>query len=155
MVSRTGAFEELPDDSCIKVDVDDAEEELLLEYLRVLARRPALGAALGRNARRYVERAARLEDAAYDYYRFIYQVLERPLEIEPVKDHPVTAPGSTVPTPPEPALSAASPPVETCEAADKLPGGWTALAQAAAEIGLDETDPVLEEVTRAARFAGL
>jgi hypothetical protein len=61
----------------------------------------------------------------------------------------------TLPTPPEPVLSAASPPVETSETVDKLPAGWADLAQAAAEIGLDETDPVLEEVTRAARFAGL
>jgi glycosyltransferase involved in cell wall biosynthesis len=155
MVSRTGAFEELPDDSCIKVDVDDAEEELLLEYLRLLARRPALCAELGRNARRYVERAARLEDAAYDYYRFICRRLGRPLEIEPVKTLPVTDISLTLPTPPEPALSAASPPNETGETVDKLPAGWADLAQAAAEIGLDETDPVLEEVTRAARFAGL
>ncbi len=152
LVSRTGAFEELPDDSCIKVDVDEAEEELLLEYLRLLAQNPALATQLGRNARRYVEQAGRLDEAAYDYYRFICQVLGRKPEIEflsapPGPEFPETPVIST----PLPAKTLA----EIEEPADKLPPGWDDLAQAAAEIGLDETDPVLAEVARAARFAGL
>ena len=80
LVSRTGTFNELPDDVCIKVDVDEAEEELLLEYLRLLKRDEALRLQIGWQARHYVATQARLEDAAYDYYEFICQVMELPLE---------------------------------------------------------------------------
>ncbi len=157
MISRTGAFEELPDDTCIKVDVDDAEEELLLEYLRLLARRPDLGQAIGANARRYVSRSARLEDAAHDYYRFLCQLLSRPAEIEPA-----------LPATIEPAEEQL-PPVKTRYDAKNLPatgpalvGGETEnslsllqeIAQAAAEIGLAEDDPALLEIARASRFSG-
>jgi glycosyltransferase involved in cell wall biosynthesis len=152
IVSRTGAFEELPDDSVIKVDVDDAEEELLLEYLRWLAQNPARGVALGANARRYVEQAARLDDAAYDYYRFICQVLNRTPEIEPA---PVVPEAREVIKTSQSGLPALVYQAHVTDPQDGLPPGWDELAQAAAEIGLDENDPVLEEVTRAARFAGL
>jgi glycosyltransferase involved in cell wall biosynthesis len=82
LVSRTGAFTELPDATCIKVDVDDAEEELLLEYLRLLARRPELAHALGQNARRHVAVHARPADAARDYFHFLSYEL-RAMSYEP------------------------------------------------------------------------
>lgn len=152
MVSRTGAFEELPDDCVIKVDVDDAEEELLLEYLRLLAREPALAGALGRNARRYVEKHARLADAAYDYYTFICQVQGQEPGLEYVPDTPDTITD-------EPPLERNPLPVGPVENVEEkssnLPPGWEEIAQAAAEIGLDESDPVLEKIAQAARFAGL
>ncbi len=151
MVSRTGAFEELPDDCVIKVDVDDAEEELLLEYLRLLAREPALAGALGRNAHRYVEKYARLGDAAYDYYMFICRMQGQEPRLEYISDPP----GSAA----EPALESGPPPVSPVadfeEKSLDLSPGWNEIARAAAEIGLEETDPVLEKIARAARFAGL
>ncbi len=152
LVSRTGAFEELPDDSCIKVDIDDAEEELLLEYLLLLARRPEIGQALGRNARRHVALHARPEDAAYDYYLFLCKVLGRRPEIAPPpppeynqesllpESYPGQLPGSLLPA----AAPASGQPVLLSE-----------LAQAMADIGLVEDDPLLEDIARAARFSGL
>jgi glycosyltransferase involved in cell wall biosynthesis len=157
LVSRTGAFEELPDDSCIKVDVDDAEEELLLEYLRLLARRPEVKQALGRNARRYVTDSARLVDAAHDYYLFLCQILGRAPVIQPA------------PAPPEVELDELDLPSELKQTEPEIPRPTSAvatsatlsapafdeLAQAAADIGLDENDPALAEIVRAARFTGL
>jgi hypothetical protein len=55
VVSRAGAFAEIPDGCCAKVDLDENEEELLLATLRALAEDPALRQAMGDNARRYVE----------------------------------------------------------------------------------------------------
>src|SRR5207248_6545821 len=54
LVSRTGSFEELPDDAVGKIDIDDTEEDLLLEDLLLLAHRPDLRAVMSANARRYV-----------------------------------------------------------------------------------------------------
>jgi hypothetical protein len=108
--------------------------------------------ALGANARRYVEQAARLDDAAYDYYRFICQVLNRTPEIEPA---PVVPEAREVIKTSQSGLPALVYQAHVTDPQDSLPPGWDELAQAAAEIGLDENDPVLEEVTRAARFAGL
>lgn len=55
VVSRAGAFAEIPDGCCAKVDLDENEEELLLATLRALAEDPALRQAMGDNARRCVE----------------------------------------------------------------------------------------------------
>jgi glycosyltransferase involved in cell wall biosynthesis len=71
LVSRTGSFEELPDDAAGKIDVGDIEEELLLEYLLLLARRPDLRAAMSESARRYVAERHTLEGAARGYLEFL------------------------------------------------------------------------------------
>lgn len=154
MVSRTGAFEELPDDCVIKVNVDDTEEELLLEYLRLLARDPDLAGEIGRNARRYVETHARLGDAAYDYYKFICQVLGKEPDLPYVPD---PAPPVSKVIEPEPVKhpSTLGHAGAFLEDKEELSPGWDEIAQAAAEIGLEETDPALEKIARAARFAGL
>ncbi len=147
LVSRTGAFEELPDDACIKVDVDDAEEELLLEYLRLLARRPEVAQTLGRNARRHVAQAARLPQAAYDYYLFLCQVLGREPSISPEP--------TPTPDPDEPIRFTQKSPLTHTPTERPETSPLTELAQAAAEIGLDEGDPVLDDIGRAAHFSGL
>src|SRR5262249_23083930 len=54
IVSRTGAFAEIPDGCCAKIDLDESEEELLLATLRALVADPGLRRAMGENARRYV-----------------------------------------------------------------------------------------------------
>src|SRR5262249_30433661 len=54
VVSRTGAFAEIPDGCCAKVDLDESEEELLLATLRALAGDRELRQAIGRNAQRFV-----------------------------------------------------------------------------------------------------
>lgn len=71
LVSRTGSFEELPDNAVGKVDVGDIEEELLLEYMLLLAKRPDLRAAMSAAARRFVTEQHTLEGAAEGYLRFI------------------------------------------------------------------------------------
>ncbi len=43
-----------PSDSCIRVPPGEMEEEMLLEYLLALEANPALGKAIGANARRYI-----------------------------------------------------------------------------------------------------
>jgi glycosyltransferase involved in cell wall biosynthesis len=54
VVSRAGAFAEIPDGCCAKVDLDESEEDLLAATLRALAEDPALRRAMGDNARRHV-----------------------------------------------------------------------------------------------------
>lgn len=166
LVSRTGTFEELPDDVCIKVDVDEAEEELLLEYLRLLRRDAGLRLQLGQNTRNYVAQHARLEDAAYDYYLFLCQVLNRIPAFSPPPFDNVTTISSIASD-----LEASSLKVSNLESGV---GGEVSLpeesltpinmpqtssqkllaevAQAASEIGLAETDPVLVEVAKVLDF---
>lgn len=71
LVSRTGSFEELPDNAVGKVDIGELEEELLLEYLLLLARRPDLRAAMSSSARHYVAQHHTLEGAALGYLQFL------------------------------------------------------------------------------------
>ena len=170
LVSRTGAFAELPDDICIKVDVDDAEEELLLEYLRLLARRPDLRQALGHNARRYVAEAARLPDAAHDYYEFLCRLLNRPAAISGIRDQGsgtrdqgsgISGEQSTIHN-----LQSTIPEEEVRGQKSEVSGEQSVIynlqstilpgevAQAAVEIGLDEDDPTLVSVAEALRFIG-
>lgn len=148
-VSRTGAFEELPDDTCIKVDVDDIEEELLLEYLRLLAQRPELGAALGERARQHVATEARLTDAAHDYYLFLCKVrgITPSIEVQPAPEV-ATQVGASSPTPAK--ISSPIAPSKISEDAQ-----LSELADALAEIGVEESDPLLDEISQAARFTGL
>lgn len=54
IVSNLGAFAEIPDGACAKVDLDETEEELLLAWLRQLAADEGLRRAMGENARRHV-----------------------------------------------------------------------------------------------------
>lgn len=150
LVSRTGTFTELPDDVCIKVDVDEAEEELLLEYLRLLRRDEAIRLQLGENARNYVVANARLEDAAYDYYKFLCQVLNRPTEFAPPTPPAIETNSRTTRIHrlqvPKMSQTIAPPTADTLIAE---------IGQTAAEIGFDESDPALQEVAEALKFAGL
>jgi glycosyltransferase involved in cell wall biosynthesis len=56
IASNLGAFVEVPDDCCWKVDVDDTEQQLLLAYLRRLTADPALRRRMGSNAARFAKR---------------------------------------------------------------------------------------------------
>jgi len=71
IVSRAGAFAEIPDGACAKVDVDDSEEELLLAYLLRLAADPGLRRAMGENARAYVAAHHTLAGSARAYAAFL------------------------------------------------------------------------------------
>jgi glycosyltransferase involved in cell wall biosynthesis len=137
LVSRTGSFEELPDEAAGKIDVDDTEEDLLLEYLLLLAGRPSVREEMSAAARDYVARHHTLEQEAEGYLRFL-------ASLEGANDPVVTLSPSPVPvSPPEGAAPArpavARPAPEANPASD---GAWSlgAVAEAAAEIGIEEDD---------------
>ena len=83
LVSRTGSFEELPDSAAGKIDIGDIEEELLLEYLLLLSKRPDLRDAMSHAAREYVAQNHTLEQAALDYLNFLAPGVE--VELAPQK----------------------------------------------------------------------
>jgi glycosyltransferase involved in cell wall biosynthesis len=84
IVSNLGAFAEIPDGACAKVDLDEYEEDLLLEYLRRLAADEGLRRRMGENARRFVAPHT-LEASARGYA----EVIRRAVEEKPVPYRPV------------------------------------------------------------------
>jgi glycosyltransferase involved in cell wall biosynthesis len=91
IVSNLGAFAEIPDGACAKVDLDEYEEDLLFEYLRRLAVDEGLRRALGENARRYVAPHTPAA-SALAYVEVVQQVVEeRPAPfraVPPLAAHP-------------------------------------------------------------------
>jgi glycosyltransferase involved in cell wall biosynthesis len=126
VVSRSGAFAELPDGCCAKVDVGDEEEELLLAYLRVLAAEPGLRRAMGASARRHVEAHHSLEGAARGYFELLRRSVEERWRPEPVV-----------------------PPLAPYAAADALSDLLREVGADAADLGVAESDPALREVAAA------
>jgi glycosyltransferase involved in cell wall biosynthesis len=76
IVSDTGAFSEIPDDCCAKVDLDDSEEDLLVAYLRRLAGDEPLRRRMGENARRHMAANHSLAGSARGYAEFLHEILE-------------------------------------------------------------------------------
>ncbi|HVT18532.1 MAG TPA: glycosyltransferase family 4 protein [Thermoanaerobaculia bacterium] len=72
VVSNTGAFAEVPDGCCAKVDVGDGEEDLLLAYLQRLAADEPLRRQMGDNARRHVATHHSLAASARAYADFLH-----------------------------------------------------------------------------------
>jgi glycosyltransferase involved in cell wall biosynthesis len=72
VVSNTGAFAEVPDGCCAKVDVGDCEEDLLLAYLQRLAADEPLRRQMGENARRHVAAHHSLAASARAYADFLH-----------------------------------------------------------------------------------
>lgn len=90
IVNNTGAFAEIPDDCCAKVDLNDTEEDLLVAYLRLLATDEPLRRQVGENARRHMAEHHSLEASARAYAAFLQEAVEtraRPFEAVP----PLTA----------------------------------------------------------------
>jgi glycosyltransferase involved in cell wall biosynthesis len=86
VVSRLGAFAEIPDDAAAKVDLDDAEEDVLFAYLHRLATDPGLRRTMGENARRHMAEHHTLAGSARGYADFVRARVEagaRPLRIVP------------------------------------------------------------------------
>ncbi len=75
IVSNLGAFAEIPDGACAKVDLDETEEELLTEILQSLAADEGLRRAMGENARRHVK-AHTPEASARAYAEVLRGVIE-------------------------------------------------------------------------------
>jgi glycosyltransferase involved in cell wall biosynthesis len=74
LVSALDTFDELPDDVCAKVDVDRAEGALILAYAELFQQHPTIARQLGTNARRYVAEQHTLDGAAQGYIAFLSQV---------------------------------------------------------------------------------
>ncbi len=70
-VTRAGAYAELPDDVCVKIEPDAYEKNLLVEYLKVFAEHADARATMGANARAYVKTHHALEQAAMGYAEFL------------------------------------------------------------------------------------
>jgi len=76
IVSNVGWFCELPNTTCLKVDVDSYEEDTLLECMNVLASDKRLAKAMGRNAQRYILEEHNPEKIAREQYKFISSILD-------------------------------------------------------------------------------
>jgi SAM-dependent methyltransferase len=74
IVSDVGSFREFPDEICLKVPVDSTEEDLLFEYLNLLASRPSIRASLGKAAAQWVDRECTWRRVAERYAEFLETV---------------------------------------------------------------------------------
>ena len=108
LVSGVGAFQELPDDVCLKVPVGAGEEDLIFEYLNLLASRPDVARALGERAARYVKEECNWDRVAGLYASFLRAVVEG-IQCEtqpPATSHQPLATGDQPPEPIAPAYVA-------------------------------------------------
>ncbi len=74
IVSNVGWFSELPDNTCLKVDVDSNQEETLLEFFTLLTEDQEIGSVFGENARKYILSSHDPAMSAKKYYDFIKYV---------------------------------------------------------------------------------
>lgn len=100
IVSEVGAFAEFPDDVCLRVPVDAAEEQTLFSYLNLLVTRPDLARSLGASGRRWVEREASWELTARRYAEFLDAVATG-REFQPASPAPREAARKADPVPAE------------------------------------------------------
>lgn len=100
LVSDVGSFSEFPDDVCLKVPVDQSEEDLIFQYLNLLVSRPEIARALGRRAKEYVARECNWETVACRYAAFLRAVKEGSEWQEPSFAPPARAPALTAPEQP-------------------------------------------------------
>lgn len=120
IVSNTGAFSEIPDDCCARIDLDDTEEELLAAVLLRLATDEPLRRRMGENARAHIAARHTLEGSARGYAELVREIVAaRP---EPFRAVPPLAPA-----PPEDVFS------------DLV----AAVASEAADLGVEEEDTEL------------
>jgi len=75
IVSKVGWFSELPGNACLKVDVDQYEEETLLQYMIALSSNPEFKKIIGDNARDYVTREHDPQKIAHEYSNFMEGIL--------------------------------------------------------------------------------
>lgn len=75
ITSDTGWFSELPDNCSAKVDIGKYEDELLLEYLNVIASNKEMMTKMGENARKYILEEYDPEKITQEYYTFINEII--------------------------------------------------------------------------------
>lgn len=76
VVSRLGAFAEIPDDCCAKIDLDETEEDLLFAVLHRLATDLPFRERMGENARRHLAEHHTLAGSARGYAQFLRERVE-------------------------------------------------------------------------------
>jgi len=76
IVSNVGWFSEIPNNCCLKVDVDSYEEDILLQYMKLLASDEVIRKMIGKNAKEYVMKEHDPQKIAKELYIFIKNVLE-------------------------------------------------------------------------------
>ncbi len=76
LVSEVGSFQEFPEEICLRVPPGAGEEDLIFEYLNLLASRPDVRREIGRRAHEYVARECNWESVAGRYAEFVEAVVE-------------------------------------------------------------------------------
>jgi glycosyltransferase involved in cell wall biosynthesis/SAM-dependent methyltransferase len=74
LVTDIGSFAEFPEDVCLKVPVGAGEEDLIFEYLNLLASRPEVRREIGERARKYVAEQCNWSAVAGWYVEFLEAV---------------------------------------------------------------------------------
>lgn len=74
LISDIGAFSEFPDDICLKVPVDQDEEALIYEYLKLLIERQDLAQDIGKRAQHWVKTQCSWKKTAEQYLEFLKKV---------------------------------------------------------------------------------
>jgi glycosyltransferase involved in cell wall biosynthesis/SAM-dependent methyltransferase len=88
LVSDVGSFSELPDDVCLKVPVDETEEQLIFEYLNLLTSRGDVARTIGHHARSWVEKECSWRIAARKYADFLARVVHGESEAPMAPERP-------------------------------------------------------------------
>lgn len=75
IVSNYAQFADYPDDCCAKVDVDEIEEELLLQYMLFLAKNKEFRDQMGQNAKSFIATTHSIEESAHQYNDFVKRLI--------------------------------------------------------------------------------
>jgi len=101
LVSDVGAFREFPEDVCLRVPVGGSEEDLIFEYMNLLASRPEVARELGERAARFVKEECNWERVARLYAEFLGAVAEGREVAEPEPGPRIAPPPTEAAPPPE------------------------------------------------------
>lgn len=75
IVSNIGWFSEIPNNCCLKLNIDMYEEDILVEYMRQLSSNESLRDFLGKNAQAYIHKRHNPEKIAIIFNNYIKNVL--------------------------------------------------------------------------------
>jgi glycosyltransferase involved in cell wall biosynthesis len=75
IVSNVGWFSELPNDACLKIDVDSYQSSILYEFFDLLSTNQKINTIIGKHAREYIKKRHDPATVAKQYHEFIKNVL--------------------------------------------------------------------------------
>jgi hypothetical protein len=136
LVSDSGTFSDLPDDSVVKIPVDALEEETVFAMLDALAPPSDLARRLGENARSFILDAHNLNVMVAGYHDVLSRATGR--DVAPPALHPVDEADD---------VRALAP--------DVVEPLWMDVGGALTELGLGNNKSVTEATARAAAELGL